>query len=94
MPAGTDVADGEIHMRVYYTVMDTDGTENHYNGIIRFCEYDDKGALPGKRLWNVVRNHFYSYTMSVTGKTYPDLRFEVKIENMENGGNYDYEYDE
>lgn len=92
--AGSDVLDGEVYMRVYYSVKDENGVETNYNNPIRFCGYDEKGPVAGGNLWDIIRNHHYNYTMSVSGKTYPELRFEVRIEKMEKGGEYDYEYGE
>jgi len=77
--------DSEVFMTVGYTL----GGESH-EGIIRFCPYTDDGAPVGRPLWDIVRNHHYKYEIAHSESG--GFLFRVRIEDMEKGGEWTYEY--
>lgn len=79
----------EFLLKVKYSV---DGSEEK-EGEIHICKYEEGQPITGYALWPIVRNHIYHYTITSAGPTMDALRFNVSIADMENGGEFNYEYD-
>lgn len=80
----------EIKLKV--TIAEIGNETNTKNGEILFRHYKEgKPLMDNKDRFDIIRNHFYQFTVQVDGKD--NLRFHVTIADMENGGVFNYEYD-
>ena len=87
VPEYANSAEAEFLMAVDYTV---EGEPASKPGLISLRKYVDGKPAADSGLWPVVRNHIYHYT--VTGIASDGLRFKAEIIDMEEGGDYYYEY--
>lgn len=65
-------SEDEIKMTVAYTV---NGGEDELEGTIYLCPYNDSGYPVHSEQWDIVRNHYYQYTITAVGV----LKFTTKV---------------
>lgn len=89
VPEYDNSTDAEFLIKVKYTI---DGGKEK-EGEIHICKYEEGQPVTGYTLWPIVRNHIYHYTITNAGTTMDALKLKVSIADMENGGEFNYEYD-
>lgn len=90
VPEYDNKAEAEFLLTVGYTV---EGSDEEKQGEIHICKYENGQPAADYTLWPIVRNHIYHYTITKVQGDEPGFRFKATIENLLDGGIYDYEYD-